>query len=498
MEATKVIASEMEQELIKRLNDATLAVSNLATEMEELIQALLMLKQVSPEFLSALNSSYEELDSIMNENRLPQGIWLPQSVIEANHALLQQYDRYMSNYKRASNLIKERKQNEESILQRMEGNNMEMENIITKMGTAGTAFKNKFPSQLDVNTFNRLYEQVFDLLKNNEEEEAQLQHSPQAKKLLERSNSLLDEAVRIGDDTNTYLKRAAAAQEQKQQEVVDVGQYDPVISESSTMEEEFEVVTHNTLEELLAPKSNKVVTALKLGVGKMNIKECTRSNSGSQETVYFPTMFTAEQRAKCGLLQDRLNKASDIVRKTKGNIDTFVLGFTYLGSTRLILKRANNFVFGSLKPLLENIVVSLPGETLARTYNLFQFLDNSLILVKGDSFASLTKAFLLNSHLFEPEEEAHQRLGIQQLDEDYDENRLLEGVGRWLKRPLVLLEIKKTASLQHPHEVNEKLFSMSNVTDKPPYFVLKTVNEGNVQYAALVPFVPGNSRGGVA
>ena len=293
-------------------------------------------------------------------------------------------------------------------------------------------------------------------------------------------------------------------EDQTQSEVLDIGQDDPVTSEG-TITPDFvpappiqHVVAYKNVTELIAPKSNKVVTALKLGVGKMNIKECTRSNSGSQETVYFPTMFTAEQPVKCGLLQDRLNKASDIVRKTEGNIDTFMLGFTYLGSTRLILKRANNFVFGPLKPLLENIVVSLPGETLARTYNLFQFLDNSLILVKGDSFASLTQAFLLNSHLFEPLGESRQRVGIQQLAVEYDEGRLLEAIGMWLKRSLILLEIKKTDSVERPYEVNEKVFGLDQFTDRPPYFVLKTVNDGNVQYAALVPFVPGNSRGGVA
>ena len=133
-----------------------------------------------------------------------------------------------------------------------------------------------------------------------------------------------------------------------------------------------------------------------------------------------------------------------------------------------------------------------------KIFMLFQFLDNSLILVKGDSFASLTRAFLLNSHLFEPLGEPRQRVGIQQLDEEYDEDRLLEAIGMWLKRSLILLEIKKTVSVERPYEVNEKVFGLDQFTDRPPYFVLKTVNDGNVQYAALVPFVPGNSRGGVA
>lgn len=495
-----------EQRTIDGLIEASEKVRNLADELEQLIQQVSRSPSLPPTFAANLKNTLDEVNNILIANPLPTDVRVSERVTQANSMLNKACERFATVYNQGEALLNreqerlEKTQLEERVLSVINKNNGQMRELVDTLNNVVTHFRNEIPNQEDIREMDSLLERVVNHHSVNLKEEEKLPNSTtKSIAALQQSDNLLARARRIRQETVEWLRQLL--EEQTQSEVLDIGQDDPVTSEGSVTPEFLpveHVVAYNNVTELIAPKSNKVVTALKLGVGKMNIKECTRSNSGSQETVYFPTMFTAEQGAKCGMLHDRLQRAGDILAKTGGQIDTFMLGFTYLGSTRLILKRANNFVFGPLKPLLESIVVSLPGETLARPYNLFQFLDNSLILEKGDSFASLARAFLLNSHLFEPMGESRQRVGIQQLAVEYDEGRLLEAIGMWLKRSLILLEIKKTVSLERPYEVNEKVFGLGEFTDKPPYFVLKTVNDGNVQYAALVPFVPGNSRGGVA
>ena len=288
---------------------------------------------------------------------------------------------------------------------------------------------------------------------------------------------------------NNLPDRSSGSSTEEQQQPMSEGS-SAVFSEQ---QQQNAAVTHNRIEELVAPRTSNVVTALKLGSGGLNVKQCVaaQGGDGARETVYFPTMFTAAEADECEALQDKLSKASEISGKTNDYISTYHVGFTYLSAIKFIGKRGTTFVYGALRPLLEGITVSLQGETVNNRYSLFDMISNSLFLNSEDNFDTLIQALILNSYLFEPRKST-KRTKLLTLNIIF-EDKLLKRAADILQRNLVLVELK----FQHnEYWVNEMVLLNEQYSDKGPYYVLKTVKSGKSLYAAMVPLVPGKFRGG--
>jgi hypothetical protein len=472
------LAREFNQRMVSGLTLATRQVSEHTDEIRDLnveIRKGLNTANYKKKLMNQVDTLFEEIRNIMREQRLPTDVVLSEEVLDANSLLQEEYERAKIAYVTINSYIRQDKKREFGLMTIRE-NNLRVSKIYDEMKSL------RLPENRD--RFEGLYETVLELYKAMQSMELPDTESPDMINERRRFLEFKEKATNLYNQSKTEKPTN-----------VQINEHDVFGMEMDEPEENEVVVFHRHITELVSPKTNQVQTALKLGSTAINVKECKRSNNESKETIYLPTMFTAEEREKCDRLQNLLSKATEISRKTNSSIDSYSVGFTYLSYVKLISKRGNNFVFGKLRPLLERIVVSIPGETLSGAYNLYQFLDNSLYLKKGESFSSLAKALLLNSHLFEPEAEAHQRLKMHTYPDEFDESRLLNYIGGLFGRSLVMLELKTVTNLEHPYEVNEFIYNHVS-SSKAPYFVLKTIVNGEVCYAAMVPMIPGKSRGG--
>jgi hypothetical protein len=121
----------------------------------------------------------------------------------------------------------------------------------------------------------------------------------------------------------------------------------------------------------------------------------------------------------------------------------------------------------------------------------------------NDEFDLIRSALIANSHVFEPvtEREARNRVVILPMEVTLD--AYLTSISNTLMRNLVVIQLKYNAlSVNQPYEVNEwGVIRPRPFADKAPYYVLFTEYVTNVgtqrHFAALVPLVPGKSRGGL-